>query len=39
MAKLPADTPLMLEHLPAEQEYRLAAGYVRSVAGELDLIL
>lgn len=39
MAKLPADTPLMLEHLPAEQEYRSAAGYVRAVAGELGLTL
>jgi sugar phosphate isomerase/epimerase len=39
MSKLPADTPLMLEHLPAEQDYQLAAGYVRTVAGELGVTL
>jgi sugar phosphate isomerase/epimerase len=30
--KLDADTPLMLEHLPDEQEYSLAAQHVREVA-------
>ena len=30
--KLPADTPLMLEHLPTAEEYRMAAKYIRSVA-------
>lgn len=35
VAKLPADTPLMLEHLPSEEEYRLAAQFVRAVAQEL----
>ncbi len=37
MAKLPADTPLMLEHLQAEDEYRQAADYVRRVASENDI--
>lgn len=32
LSRLPADIPLMLEHLPTEEEYRLAAEYVRSVA-------
>ncbi len=31
--RLDADTPLMLEHLPNEEEYRLAAAHIRSVAG------
>jgi hypothetical protein len=26
------DTPLLLEHLSAEEEYRLAAEHIRSVA-------
>ncbi len=30
--KLDPDIPLMLEHLPNEEEYRLAAEYVRAVA-------
>ena len=30
--KLPADTPLMLEHLASEEEYRLAAEFVRSLS-------
>jgi len=30
--KLPADTPLMLEHLAAEQEYAAAARHIRTVA-------
>lgn len=32
--KLPADVPLMLEHLPSAEEYDLAAEYVRGVARE-----
>jgi len=32
LSKLDPDTPLMLEHLPNEQEYDLAAGHVRRVA-------
>ena len=35
MAKLDPDTPLMLEHLPSEEEYRLAAAFIRGVAGEI----
>jgi len=32
LQRLDADMPLMLEHLPNEEEYRLAAAYIRSVA-------
>jgi len=32
LAKLPADTPLMLEHLKTTEEYAAAAEHVRSVA-------
>ncbi len=28
------DIPLMLEHLPSEEEYRLATGYIRGIAKE-----
>jgi sugar phosphate isomerase/epimerase len=35
--KLDPDTPLLLEHLPSEEEYALAAGYVRSVAQEIGI--
>ncbi len=31
ISRLPADTPLMLEHLATEEEYRLAAGHIRAV--------
>ncbi len=31
MGKLPPDTPFMLEHLPSEAEYQLAAEFVRLV--------
>jgi len=34
LAKLPADTPLMLEHLSTAKDYRAAAEHVRSVARE-----
>jgi sugar phosphate isomerase/epimerase len=37
MAKLPADTPIMLEHLEKEEEYCLAAEYVRSIANDLSI--
>lgn len=30
--KLEPNTPLMIEHLPTEEEYRQAAAYIRSVA-------
>ncbi|MBV9851941.1 MAG: TIM barrel protein [Armatimonadetes bacterium] len=39
MDKLPPDTPLMLEHLPSEEEYTQAALHVRSVAAEIGLAL
>ena len=39
LSRLPADVPLMLEHLPNEQEYRLAAEHIRSVAREEGLAL
>ena len=32
LSRLPGDTPLMLEHLETGEEYRLAAGHIRSVA-------
>jgi sugar phosphate isomerase/epimerase len=35
MDKLPADTPIMLEHLENEEEYVLSAEYVRSIAREI----
>lgn len=35
LSKLPADLPVMLEHLPNEQEYDQAAQFVRKVAAEL----
>lgn len=34
LSRLDPDLPVMLEHLPNEEEYREAAAYVRSVAGE-----
>jgi sugar phosphate isomerase/epimerase len=36
LSKIP-DIPLMLEHLPNAEEYRLAAEHVRSVAGGIGL--
>ena len=36
LGKLP-DTPLMLEHLPNAEEYRLAAEHIRSVARKTEL--
>ena len=32
LAKLDPEIPLMLEHLPNEEEYRMAADHLRSVA-------
>lgn len=37
--RLPADTPLMLEHLPSDEEYRLAADHIRGVARTLGITL
>lgn len=37
--RLPADTPLLLEHLGSEDEYALAARHVRAVAAELEIAL
>lgn len=39
LSRLPIDTPLMLEHLRTEEEYRLAAEHVRSVAAANGLAL
>jgi sugar phosphate isomerase/epimerase len=35
--KLDPDTPLMIEHLHAEEDYRLSAEYIRGVADEIGL--
>ncbi len=35
LARLPEDTPLMIEHLGTNEEYALAADYIRSVAAEV----
>lgn len=35
LQKIDRDTPLMIEHLPSEEEYTLAAKYIRDVAREL----
>lgn len=37
--KLPADTPLLLEHLGSEEEYALAARHIRAMAAELGIPL
>ncbi len=39
LARLDPDIPLLLEHLPGENEYREAAAYVRAVASGLGLPL
>jgi sugar phosphate isomerase/epimerase len=39
LSRLDADVPLMLEHLPNEEEYRAAAQYVRGVAAREGLAL
>ena len=37
LSKLDPDTPLMIEHLHAEEDYRLSAEYIRGVATEAGL--
>lgn len=37
--RLDPDTPLIIEHLASEAEYREAAGYIRGTARELDIDL
>ncbi len=37
--KLDPDTPLMIEHLQAEEDYRLSAEYIRDIANEIDVKL
>ncbi|WP_226669542.1 sugar phosphate isomerase/epimerase family protein [Metabacillus litoralis] len=37
--RLDIDTPIILEHLPSQEEYRLAAAYVREKAAELNISL
>ena len=39
LSPLDADTPLMLEHLPNEDEYRQAAAHIRAVAQEIGVSL
>ena len=39
MDRLPADTPLMLEHLEREEDYRLSAAYIRQVADDVGVSL
>lgn len=35
--KLEPDVPIMMEHLSNEEEYKLAAGYIRSIAKDLEI--
>jgi len=35
--RLEPDTPVLVEHLPSDEEYRAAVAYVRSVASDLGL--
>lgn len=37
--KLDPDTPLMIEHLKGEEEFRLAADHIRSVAGQVGVAI
>jgi sugar phosphate isomerase/epimerase len=39
LAALDPDLPVMLEHLPAEEDYLLAAAHIRSVAAQEKLVL
>lgn len=39
LTQLDADVPLMLEHLPNEDEYRAAAAHIRNVAAEEGIAL
>jgi sugar phosphate isomerase/epimerase len=37
LARLDADTPVLVEHLPSDDEYRAAVAHIRGVAGALGL--
>ena len=37
MDRLDPDTPLLVEHLPGEAEYRAAVAHIRAVADALEL--
>jgi sugar phosphate isomerase/epimerase len=37
--RLDPDTPIMLEHLPNQEEYALAAEYIRTVAQQNNIRL
>jgi sugar phosphate isomerase/epimerase len=39
MNKLPANTPIMLEHMQREEQYDRAAAYVRAVADEVGVLV
>ncbi len=39
LSNLSDDTPLMLEHLPDERDYRLAAQYIRATAERLQIAI
>jgi sugar phosphate isomerase/epimerase len=39
IARLPEDTPVLMEHLPNEKEYALAANHIRGVAKSHELSL
>ena len=39
LVQLDPDMPLMLEHLPSQEEYRAAAAYVREVAHQEGIAL
>lgn len=39
LTRLDSDVPLMLEHLPDEDEYRAAASHIRAVAAEEGIAL
>jgi len=39
LAGLAPDIPLMLEHLPDEEEYRAAAAHIRKIAGQEGIAL
>ena len=39
IAKLPEDTPVLMEHLPNEEEYALAANHIRGIGESLELVL
>jgi len=39
LSQLPGDVPLMLEHLPDEEEYKKGADYIRSMASQAGIRL